>query len=292
MTYYLFLQDRIEEALATFAKVNRDNITEKMQYDYCAAYAKFFSDEPEAARQIAEKYADHPVDRWRNTFAVIVGQLNEASGKNAAAIDPENREQQQGQLAATEPSLDFTVEAKKINLSYRNLETVQINFYEMDVELLFSRNPFVQQAGGNFASIRPNRSLIVELKKDDAIHVLDLPDDLQNSNVLVEVVGGGQAKTQPYFSNSLSVQVIENYGQVVVTHNQTKKPVSKAYVKVYAQMASGEVKFYKDGYTDLRGRFDYASISTNDLDVAAKFSILVLSEEFGAIVREASPPKQ
>lgn len=292
VTYYLFLQDRIEEAMATFAKVNRDNITEKMQYDYCAAYVKFFSDEPEAARQIAEKYADHPVDRWRNTFAVITAQLDEASGKNAAAIDPENRDQQQGQLAATEPSLDFTVEAKKINLSYRNLESVQINFYEMDVELLFSRNPFVQQVGGNFASIRPNRSLTVELKKDDAIHVLDLPDDLQNSNVLVEVVGGGQAKTQPYFSNSLSVQVIENYGQVAVTHNQTKKPVSKAYVKVYAQMASGEVKFYKDGYTDLRGRFDYASISANDLDVAAKFSILVLSEEFGAIVREASPPKQ
>ena len=66
----------------------------------------------------------------------------------------------------------------------------------------------------------------------------------------------------------------------------------KAYVKVYAQMADGQVKFYKDGYTDLRGRFDYASLSTNDLDVAAKFSILILSDEFGALVREAAPPKR
>ncbi|HQZ66510.1 MAG TPA: hypothetical protein PLY87_15575 [Planctomycetaceae bacterium] len=292
VTYYLFLQDRIEEALSAFAKVNHDNISEKMQYDYCAAYTKFFSDEPEAARQIAEKYADHPVDRWRNTFAVITAQLDEATGKNAATIDPEDRDQQQSQLAATEPSLEFTVEAKKINLNYRNLETVQINFYEMDVELLFSRNPFVQQVGGNFASIKPNKSLTVALKRDDATHVLDLPDELQNSNVLVEVVGGGQTKTQPYFSNSLAVQVIENYGQVAVTHSQTKKPVSKAYVKVYARMQSGEVKFYKDGYTDLRGRFDYASLNTNDLDVAEKFSILVLSDTFGAIVREATPPKQ
>ena len=53
----------------------------------------------------------------------------------------------------------------------------------------------------------------------------------------------------------------------------TTKPVSKAYVKVYAQMADGQVKSYEDGYTDLRGRFDYASLNTNDLDVAQKFSV-------------------
>ena len=51
-------------------------------------------------------------------------------------------------------------------------------------------------------------------------------------------------------------------------------------------------KFYKDGYTDLRGRFDYTSLSTNELDFVKKFSLLVLSEEHGAVVREASPPQR
>ena len=88
------------------------------------------------------------------------------------------------------------------------------------------------------------------------------------------------------------MQVIENYGHVKVTHQQSKKPVPKVYVKVYAQTAGGEVKFYKDGYTDLRGRFDYASLNTNDLDTAMKFSILILSDEHGAVVREAVPPKR
>ena len=88
------------------------------------------------------------------------------------------------------------------------------------------------------------------------------------------------------------MQVIENYGQVKVTEQATGNPVLKAYVKVYAQMANGSVKFYKDGYTDLRGRFDFASLNTNDLDVATRFSILILSETHGAIVREALPPKQ
>ena len=52
------------------------------------------------------------------------------------------------------------------------------------------------------------------------------------------------------------------------------------------------MQFYKDGYTDLRGRFDYASLSTNELDVAQKFSLLILSDDHGAVVREANPPKR
>jgi hypothetical protein len=292
VTYYLLLQDRIEESLATFQRVNRDNVVTRMQYDYCDAYLKLFGAELEQARAIAAKYADHPVDRWRNTFAVISAQLDEATGQAAAEIDLENRDQQQGQLAATEPNFDFNVEARKIRINYQNLDSVRVNFYEVDVELLFSRNPFVQEFGKGFTLIKPNDSLDLDLKKDDPSVTIDLPEAFENSNVLVEVVGAGQTKAQPYFANSLSVQVIENYGQVRVTHKETRKPLPKTYVKVYAQTAGGEVKFYKDGYTDLRGRFDYASLNTNELDVAQKFSILILSDEHGAIVREATPPKQ
>jgi hypothetical protein len=68
--------------------------------------------------------------------------------------------------------------------------------------------------------------------------------------------------------------------------------VPKTYVKVYARMADGRVRFYRDGYTDLRGRFDYSSLSTNDLDHVERFALLVLSDEHGAIVREAGPPKR
>ena len=52
------------------------------------------------------------------------------------------------------------------------------------------------------------------------------------------------------------------------------------------------MKFYKDGYTDLRGRFDYTSLNTNEIDRVEKFSLLVLSETDGVVVREASPPKR
>jgi len=66
----------------------------------------------------------------------------------------------------------------------------------------------------------------------------------------------------------------------------------KVYVKVFGKSQDGEVRFYKDGYTDLRGRFDYASLSTNELDNVARFAILVMSDTEGAIIRETAPPKR
>jgi 5-hydroxyisourate hydrolase-like protein (transthyretin family) len=90
----------------------------------------------------------------------------------------------------------------------------------------------------------------------------------------------------------LDAQVVENYGHVRVTDKQAGRPLSKVYVKVYALMNDGRIKFFKDGYTDIRGRFDYTSLNTNELDVVQRLSLLVLSESHGAIVREATPPKQ
>jgi hypothetical protein len=171
------------------------------------------------------------------------------------------------------------------------VKTIRVNYYEMDVELLFSSNPF-QKVSGQFNSIKPNLSQEIQVPADKKSIALNLPPELANRNVLVEIVAGGLTKTQAYYAHSLTLQVIENYGQVKVTQQASGKPVSKAYVKVYAQMGNGQVKFYKDGYTDIRGRFDYASLSTNDLDGAQKFSLLVLSDDYGAMVREATPPKR
>lgn len=298
VTYHLLLQDRLEEAMTAFGRVNVEKIATRLQYDYCAAYIDFFSDAHAKARGIAAKYANHPVDRWRNAFAAITAQLDEAEGKSpdSKPTDPEDRGQQQAVMASSEPNFDFAVEASQINLNFQNISTARVNFYEMDVELLFSRNPFVQQFTGQFNSIKPNLTADVNLKmgtgKPEGSKAIPIPEALRHKNVLVEIIAAGQVKTQAYYSHSLTIQVIENYGQIKVTDQVAGKPVPKAYVKVYAQLSDGRVKFYKDGYTDLRGRFDYASISTDDLDQASKFSILVLSDSNGALVREANPPKR
>jgi hypothetical protein len=292
ITYYLLLQDRIEEAQEMFSRVNADKIATRMQYDYCKAYLLFFTDEPAQARAIAALYAKHPVDRWRNTFSTILNQLDEIEGKGAQVADAEDRGQRQGQLAAQEPSFAFTLDAKKINLTWQNLQAVHIQYYFMDVELLFSRNPFVQQYGSQFSTIKPNQSQELKLPAGQRKLEVPLPAALTSKNVLVEITAAGKTQALPYYANALELKLQENYGQLRVTDAASGKPLAKAYVKVYARLADGQVKFHKDGYTDHRGKFDYASVSTPEKAPITQFAILVLSEERGTVIREAAPPAQ
>ncbi|MCB9896749.1 MAG: hypothetical protein H6825_01970 [Planctomycetes bacterium] len=289
VTYYMVLQDRIEDALAAFARVDPTKITTRLQYDYAEAWLDFCSDDPGRARALAEPYRDHPVPRWRERFRDVLAQLDEAAGGEVAPGSPGDRSGSLTSLAAGEPSLELEVSGGEIVLRHRNLETCELRFYAMDVELLFSSRPFVQQGGTAFSSIRPNEVREVELSEDDEPLTLDLPEAFASRNVLVEARGGGVVRRAPSYSNALDVRVFESYGQLQVLHAGTGEPLSKAYVKVYARTADGDVHFHKDGYTDLRGRFDYASVSGAPGDEAS-FALLVLSDEYGAVVREVSPP--
>jgi len=290
VTYYLLLQDRVEEALAFFDTLSASDVATQMQYDYFAAYLSLARADVANTRRITERYAAYPVERWRIAFAALDRQLDEIDSGEVEVLDPESRSQTQAQLASTEPSFDIRVEGKQLHLDYQNVGRVLVNYYLMDIELLFSRNPFVQEYSTQFSQIYPNLTETFELAEGKGQFTAPLPEELHNRNVLVEVVGAGQTKSQPYFSNSMSLQVIENYGQLRVASANPGEPLPKVYVKVYARMQDGTVQFFKDGYTDLRGRFDYSSLNTNELDFVQRFALLVLSDERGAVVREASPP--
>ena len=125
----------------------------------------------------------------------------------------------------------------------------------MDVELLFSRTPFAQQTGGQFAFTRPATSQVVQLPAGKDKVAIPLPDDLQKKNMLVEVTAAGKTRIATYFATDMDVKFTENFGLLKVADTVNGKPLTKVYVKVYAKLADGSVKFHKDGYTDLRGRF-------------------------------------
>jgi hypothetical protein len=289
--YYLFLQDRAHEALARLDAVKADALPTRMQYDYCQAYAAFYRSKPEEARKIAARYADYPVDRWRERFAAVGAQADEISGKAPEVSDEESRDQQQAALAAKEPAIELKVEGTEVTLDYQNLPSVQVNYYEMDLEFLFSTTPFVSSDGGGFSIVKPNRTEQVKLAPDKKKHSFSLPRDYQAKNVLVEVVGGGKRRSEAVYANELQTIVSENFGVLTVRHDKDERPLSKVYVKVYVMTGDGP-KFYKDGYTDLRGKFDYATVSTTDISDATKFSVLVMSEEHGATVLEAPVPQR
>tara|TARA_B100001115_G_scaffold116746_1_gene86853 strand:- start:1781 stop:8269 length:6489 start_codon:yes stop_codon:yes gene_type:complete len=291
-SYYLFLQDRVEEGLRFFDKVDPQSIDEKLQHAYLSTYLDFCKGELASARQRAQRYADYPVDRWRNLFLDALGQLDEIDGKGVKPADEENREQAQDVLASSEPSLGLDIGKGEITIAARNLENCTVNYYPMDVELLFSRKPFVKDDTDHFTSIVANLSRVVALPAGKDVHVFPIPEEFADRNVMVEVVAAGLREAKAYYANDLKVQMAENYGRVQVAHSGTGKPLSSAYVKVYARMTDGRVRFYKDGYTDFRGKFDYVSLNTGQLDEVDRFAVLVLDDDAGAMIREATPPKQ
>jgi hypothetical protein len=321
VVYYLFLQDRIEEALARFHAIQPESLPTRLQYDYLRCYAAFYEEQPADARKIAASYANYPVDRWRQLFAEVTAQLDEAEGKVVARAnsDQPDRERQQAALAASEPSFDLKVENRTIALTWKNLGAVTINYYLMDPEFLFSASPFVTQDSDRFSIIMPTQSAVQKLPADQTTLDVPLPDAFAKANVLVEVLGAGQRKAQPYHANTLKLALTENYGHLELRDSAADQPVARAYVKVYARLKNGTVRFFKDGYTDRRGKFDYASLNSSaqasfprpipagsgggasgldyqmlapsELDQVDRLALLILSDAHGATVREVAPPQ-
>ena len=312
VVYYLLLQNRIAEALKLFAEVSTEQLPTRLQYDYFDAYLAFFRRDYQRASDIAGKYQTYPEVRWQRLFREVAAQVKQrqdlmagvvvegsagGDSQQSAANESQKtlsnqRELQQSEIAKKLPALNLQWQDGNLTLSYRNQEEVQVNYYLMDIELLFSRNPFVQQDTQRLSLIEPNHRDSLKLSGRNDPVVIKLPEQMKNANVLVEVIGGGLVRNMTVYANSLDVLPIEAMGRVQVLEKAGKLPLEGAYVKVYARHQGGVVKFFKDGYTDLRGEFDFASLSTNDLDTTEKFSLLVLHPQHGALILELNPPKR
>ena len=304
LCYYLLLQNRLRETLTWFDEVNVENVAAKMQYDYFDAYLDFYRGEFDHAASIARTYAEYPVPRWQELFGRIAEQVAERkalmSGQttsfvsrdekdNSQRILADERAKRNENLAMQSPVLSLEIQGTQLAVDAKNIEEVTVNYYLMDLELLFSRNPFVSREDDS-PVIQPNMTQSVDFSVGAGERLLDVPEELKNRNLLVEVSGGGLSRSQVLTANALNVNVMESFGQLSVLSEEGRGPVEGAYVKVYARHADGSVKFYKDGYTDLRGKFDYATLSTSDLNTTKRFAILVLDPKLGATVQEAAPP--
>ncbi len=287
--HYLFCLDRQGDALAALARVDASRVP-PLPHDYLAAYAACCRGDLALARRLAAPWADHPVDRWRSRYAALLAMLDEAEGHGpAAAVDAESRDQRMNELAAAQPALDLKAEAGALVLHHANLESCELRFYRMDIELLFSREPFVQGDTARFSWIEPGARERLAFTGPGRTP-LTIPPAMRGQNLVIEAVAPGLRRSVTHYSHDLALQPAHHYGQLRVLRASTQAAIPAAYVKVYARMRGGGVQFFKDGYTDLRGRFDYATLSTDDLDRVERFAILVVADDAGATVLEAPPP--
>jgi hypothetical protein len=269
--------------------VHVDQLADRMQHDYLAAYLACVRGDLSPAREVATRWREHPVDRWRHKFSALSNMLDEVQGGTGPAIvDPRSRDQQHADLAAKQPSFEIAVDRDGITIIGQHIRDLELRFFEMDVELLFSRQPFVQSDITRFSFIEPGHRLrFTELPGE---HREPWPAPLRGKNVVVEAVGVGMRKAKIHYANDLAATLANQVGQIRVQKVSDRSALAATYVKVYARKHGGEVAFYKDGYTDLRGWFDYASLSTTDLDSVERFAILVCSDQAGAAILEANPP--
>eukprot|EP00347_Sterkiella_histriomuscorum_P021579 403333486 len=311
---YLLMQERVTEAIKEFRKIDSLDIARgaaQIQYDYLLAYLDFYecgrsgSTEFKDARSVVEKYSTYPVLHWRKLFKEMKDQLQEIDEANGPVQDlkqvktdnfEEDDRQRKRKQVKVEPQLDFVIENKVLQIDYNNIENIRINYYQIDLEILFSKTPFLNSDTQDFSFVQPFER--EELKLDDSQSNLSypIPQNLVNQNLVIEVSNtqSGIKVLKTYYSANLKVRVIENFGELKVFVANEKGldiPLPKTYVKVYQKKKnSGEIKFFKDGYTDLRGRFDYGQLSGTSISDVERFSIFVQNDDYGSLIKEAKPP--
>ena len=285
---YLLAQDRIDEAKAQLAWTDGalPDAETRMQRDYLRAYLAFCDGDAAKGRAIARPYADWPVPLWRDRFRDVIAQADEVlGGGNAGAVQSAADLAPAIAAKAMEDDGDVTVA-----LATRNLASCILKAYPIDVEIAFSKDPFGSAAGGRdvVRSLKPAWQREVKLEGDETR--VKLPAEIVERNfVLVAEDAEGRAEARLELTPcAFVVQVLRACRQLRVK-GKDGKPLVGAYVKVYAKDAAGRmVQFHKDGYTDLRGAFDYASISTDSDFKPAEFAILVLPKALGASVQRVT----
>ena len=146
-----------------------------------------------------------------------------------------------------------------------------MSYYPIDIELLFSNSPFfsVDSKITQFAYIKPNASEKLVLPSNASTLQYEINKEYQFTNVMIELKSGAIQKYIPHYSHSMKVRIASDLGKLQVVQKKSGAPLSRVYVKVYGSTNGKTGTFYKDGYTDLLGIFDFLSNSNfNQLSVS------------------------
>jgi len=88
---------------------------------------------------------------------------------------------------------------------------------------------------------------------------LALPELLLNKNLVIEINAQGKQEFKTFYSSALKIMINKAFGELKVMHEG--KALGRVYVKVFSMKKNGIEEFFRDGYTDIRGKFEYAKAS-------------------------------
>lgn len=278
---FLFLQDRIEEGLARFDQVDPTALSGSLNYDYLHAVVLFHREQAAEAKAIATRTLPTlPPGLWRERFQAVSDQADEVTSLTQAIEAAPNPEE------TPKPHFHFSLDRRgDLLIKHLGPEKTTLRLFNIDLEVLFSQNPFLQEGtnpDGGVPSILPNASFVVPAATIPSQITLAIPPELRQGNVLISTESGSTKRLQVLDSQALEIRRLPLDRIIQVMETATAKPLPKTYVKVYAETRDGTVTFHKDGYTDLRGKFDYLSHTGMDSSTIKRVAILVKHPEKGA----------
>ncbi|TYZ66308.1 hypothetical protein PybrP1_010303 [[Pythium] brassicae (nom. inval.)] len=381
LTHFMLAFNRLEDALALFARLEalpafkKADVKRSVQYDYVDAYLDLFrvSEDDEAAfsaaRRNVAKHKTHPHARWRERFVRLgefvaeydhyrVQRSKQAAaavgGRSVVAVTAAAAEAPQVGVPLTrtlQVKLDASAADGKLELTSQHVGMCEVSFYPVDVEFMFSSEPFgtfsdSAASSSSLLLIQPREHLRVVLdgatppqrsggsnrgggsgsghgdsdngcstkhgeeeKMEEAATctttVVEIPTALVSQQMMIRVRESVESRQiesvaapidlmRSYFNSSLQVEVMKQSGVLQVF--RAGLPVARCYVKVFAKVSGGasgrakKAQFYKDGYTDLLGKFDYVGVNGELISRVERFSILVSHAACGASVHEVEPP--
>ena len=182
----------------------------------------------------------------------------------------------------------------ELTIDLQNIKSLKVKYYKIDAEILFSRSPFVKDEAKHFSYVKPFEQVDKALEDEVTEVRIPLPESMKKKNMVIEVCSEDKQQFLTYYQSELKVQVNEKYGELRVFNRSTEVALAKVYVKVFSKNKSGSELFFRDGFTDIRGKFEYANASGKSAKDVAKFSILVSDDEtgLGQMIKEVDPPKK
>ena len=204
LAYYLLIQNRIREAIDSFNRVDAEAVTAKLQYEYMNAYLAMHRGDFAEAERVASTHAGHPIARWRQRFGELKVQLEQRKdlmdreqlvsvkqpsgepqgiSEGSADLAVLDRERYQRSAAAMQPEVAVRVEGNTLRIDHRRAKNVTMNLYGVDLELLFSKAPFVREDLQRMAMVRPMQSDSITFDNETGVGHYDLKREFAATNV-------------------------------------------------------------------------------------------------------------
>lgn len=219
-----------------------------------------------------------------------------------------------GKTVSTSIKADDECSTIKISVPVAEASQVSVMFYHIDWEALL-----VSSDGTEVSALLPKDSgrkkgiIIEQIDADETISFLipehcselelgnedesglcsadiSVPEELRRIPFIVGV--RTSVSKVHYFRLMPQVLkiVVEERTGVLRVIDRSGKAVIGCYIRVMANKSSPLYGFWKDGYTDLVGRFDYATVSTQEISSVRKFLIYAERKDVGCTLKKADPP--